>query len=123
MLKVNCAAINCSNGTYKLKKWKQETCYKHNNLDSRCKRENCIHCIPSFKLNCFPSILRNAELKNKWVRALKRQNKDKTEWKPSENHRVCSIHFVGSTYEANSVPTLNLGHEVKGKESKKALIR
>ena len=45
------------------------------------------------------NILRNAELRNKSIRALKRQNKDKTEWKPSESDRVCSIHFVGSAYE------------------------
>ena len=45
------------------------------------------------------NILRNAELRNKWIRALKRQNKDKTEWKPSESDRVCSIQFVGSAYE------------------------
>ena len=97
MLKVNCAVINCSNSTYKLKKWKQEICYERNDFDSSCKREDCIHCIPPFKLYCFPSILRNAELRNKWIRALKRQNKDKTEWKPSESDRVCSIHLVGST--------------------------
>ena len=44
MPKVNCAVINCSNSTYKLKKWKQEICYEHNDFDSSCKREHCIHC-------------------------------------------------------------------------------
>ena len=32
MPKVNGAVINCSSSTYKLKKWKQEICYEHNNL-------------------------------------------------------------------------------------------
>ena len=64
--------------------------------------------------------MRNAELRNKKItRALKRQNKDKTEWKPSVNERIYSIHFAGSAYEANSVATLNLGYEFKRKESKK----
>ena len=65
--------------------------------------------------------MRNAELRNKKItRALKRQNKDKTEWKPSVNERIYSIHFAGSAYEANSVATLNLGYEFKNKrESKK----
>ena len=64
--------------------------------------------------------MRNAELRNKWItRALKTQNKDKTEWKPSESDRINSIHFAGSAYEANSVATLNLGYEFKRKESKK----
>ena len=64
--------------------------------------------------------MRNAELKTKWItRALKRQNKDKSEWKPSENDRIYSIYFAGSAYEANSVATLNLGYEFKRKESNK----
>ena len=60
---------------------------------------------------------------NKWIRAFKRQNKDKTEWKPPERHRVCSIHFVGSAHEANSVPTLNLGYEVEERKASRTLIR
>ena len=97
MPKVNCAVINCSNSMYKLKKWKHEFCYEHNDFDSSNKREDCIHFIPPFKLYCFPSLMRNAELRKNWIRALKRRNKDKTEWKPSESDRVCSIHLVSST--------------------------
>ena len=41
----------------------------------------------------------------------------------SESERVCSIHFVGSAYEANSVPTLNLGYEVEEKKARRTLIR
>ena len=108
MPKVNCAVVNCSNSTYKLKKWRQEIFYEHNDFDSSCKRENSIH-IPPFKLYCFPSILRNVDLRYKWIRVLTRQNKDKTEWKQSASDRFYFIHFVGSGYEANSVPTLNLG--------------
>ena len=79
MLTMNCAVINYSNSTYKLKKWKQEICYEHNDFDSSCKQDDCIDCILPFKLYCFPSISRNAELRNKWIRALKRQIKDKKE--------------------------------------------
>ena len=81
-MKKNCAVINCSNSTYKLKKWKKEICYEHNDIDSSCKREDYIHCVPPFKLCCFPSILKNSELRNKWIRTLKRQIKTKM----SENH-------------------------------------
>ena len=49
---MNWAVINCSNITYKLKKWKQEIYYAHNDFDSSCKREDCIHCCVSpFKFN------------------------------------------------------------------------
>ena len=67
--------------------------------------------------------MRNAELRNKWIRALKRQNNDKTERKSSESDRVCSIHFVDSAYGANSVPPLNLGYEVEEKKTRRTLIR
>ena len=90
MPKVNCTVINCSNSTYKVKKWKQEIYFGHYDYDSSCKREDCIRCIPPFKLYYFPSILRNPELRNKWNRTLNRQNKDKIECKPSESDRVCS---------------------------------
>ena len=52
--------------------------------------------------------MRNTELRNKWIGASKRQNKNKTEWKPSET---------------NSVPTLNLGYGVEEKKARKTLIR
>ena len=58
---------------------------------------------PQVPILLFLSILRNAELKNKWIRGLNRQNKDKAEGKPSESDRVCSIHFDGSAYKANFV--------------------
>ena len=106
----------------KLTNWKQEICYEHNDFDSSYKQEGCIHCIPPFKLCCFPSILRNVELRNKGIRALQRQNKDKTEWKPFENDRVCSIYFLGSAYQANSVPILNLSYEIKEKKARRTLI-
>ena len=105
------------------KKWKKEICDEHNNFYSSFKREDCIHCIPPFKLYCFPSILRNAELRNKWFRALKRQYKGKTEWKPSVSASVYSIHFVGGAYEAYSIPTLNLRCEVEEKKARRTLIR
>ena len=41
-----------------------------------------------FKLYYFQNILRNPELRKKWIRASNRQNKDKTEWKPSESSSV-----------------------------------
>ena len=37
MPKVNCAVINCSNSTCKLKQQKQEICYEHNDFDISCK--------------------------------------------------------------------------------------
>ena len=52
-----------------------------------------------------------------------RQKKDKTQWKPSESDRVCSIHFIGQANEASSVPTLNLGYEVEEKKARRTLIR
>ena len=49
-------------------------------------------------------------------------HKDKTEWKPSDSDKICSIRFVGSAYEVNSALTLNLGYEVKNEKARRALI-
>ena len=93
-------------------------CYKPNDTESSCKREDCIHCIPPFKLYCFESISRNAELRNKWIIALHRQNWEGTIWKWQ-----ALLHTFGGAYEANFVPTLNLGYEVEEKKATRTLIR
>ena len=46
---MNCAVINCSSSTCKLKKLNQEICYEENDFDSSYKQEDFIHCIPPFK--------------------------------------------------------------------------
>ena len=61
----------------------------------------------------------DVDLRNKWIRALKRQNKNETELRPSEYEKICSIRFVGSAYEANSFQTLNLGYKVEEKKARK----
>ena len=66
--------------------------------------------------------MKNAELSDQWIIALKRQNKDKTEWKPSECDRL-TFTFVGSAYEANSVSTVNLEYEVQEKKARRTLVR
>ena len=93
----------------------------HNDFDSSCKREDYNHCIPPFKFYCFLSVFRDAEIRNKWIRALKRQNKAKTVWKSSESDIFSSI--AGSAYVANSVLTLNLEYEVEEKKPRRNLIR
>ena len=93
----------------------------NNDFDSSCKREDFNHCISPFKFYSFLSVFRDAEIRNKWIRALKRQNKAKTVWKSSESDIFSSI--AGSAYEANSVPTLNLGYEIEEKKPRRNLIR
>ena len=102
-----CAVINCSNSTYKLKKWKQEICSEYKDFNSSCKREEFIHCTLKLKLYCFPSILKNAELRNKWIRTLKRQNKDKTEWKIIKTDAKMRCHTgIASVILFNTIFTL-----------------
>ena len=60
---------------------KQEIHYEHNDFDSGCKWEDCIHFIPSLRDILLPKHIEEEELRNKWIRALEWQNKEKTEWK------------------------------------------
>lgn len=107
MPKVNCAVIGCSNSTYKLKKWRDQPCEKHNQPNKR----SC--CPPPFRLYCFPSKLKKSLERQKWVNLLKRENRNKTVWDPCESDRICSEHFVDKEPTlANPVPTINLGYEL-----------
>ena len=86
--------IGCSNSTYKLNKWKAESCEKHGVKKKKC------DCAAPFKLFCFPSTLRNS--------------KERSKWEPGNSDRVCSIHFVDDQPSAkNPYPTLNMGYEKK----------
>ena len=73
---------------------------------------NSKDCEKLFALYCFPSVLKNGEKRKLWIKALKRENKDKTARLPGYSNRVCSIHFIdGIPTAANPVPTLHLGYE------------
>ena len=59
-----------------------------------------------------------------WIKALKRENKDKTAWLHGYSDRVCSIHFIdGIPTAANPIPTLHLGYEKEVPKSRRVLFR
>ena len=104
----NCSVLTCSNSANKLKPWKSTRCPTHNVEQRYCQ------CGCPFKLFCFPSKLRNSESRERWVRAMKRINQDKTKWEPSDSARVCSHHFVdGVPTLANPDPSVNLGYDIQ----------
>ena len=118
MGKSNCAAVSCTNSTYKLNKWKKEICTTHHILHQDCT------CQPPFKLYFFPSQLRNSEPRERWIRAMKRVSKNNAKWVPTASDRVCSDHFVDDEPTiANPDPTSNLGYEVGCKKPRRALFR
>ena len=92
MGRVNCAVIGCSNSSYQVNKWKGKICNFHDGV----KRGMC-GCDPPYKLYCFPSELRNSQRRQAWMKLLRREGKNKTNWKPCDSDRVCSNHFVDST--------------------------
>ena len=71
-----------------------------------------------------PKCFKKWEEKELWIKALKRENKDKTAWLPGCSDRVCSIHFIdGIPTAANPVPTLHLGYEKEVPKSRRELFR
>ena len=118
MPSVNCAVVGCSNSQYQLRKWKKELCSEHNVTHDKCP------CERPFKLFCFPSILRNNEPRMLWIRAMKRENEDRTEWLPKDSDRVCSKHFVdGYPTPAHPLPTIELGYDSNIKKPRRKLTR
>ena len=72
----------------------------------------CLCLQPTYRLFKFPSILRNGEKREKWIGQLRRENRDKTTWKPCDNDRVCSDHFFdGEPTVSHPFPELKLSYE------------
>ena len=64
------------------------------------------------------------EKRKRWIKLLKRENRDKTEWKPAGSDRVCSEHFVDKIpTEANPDPTICLGYNLPKTSSRRTLFR
>ena len=60
----------------------------------------------------FPSVKRNYEQRKLWIKALRRENVDKSQWEPKKSDRICSIHFADEIpTPSNPLPTLYLGYE------------
>ena len=123
---MNCSVIGCSNTTYKINKWKKETCTEHNlEAEGNCKKKgDCLECKPRFHLHTFPGCIKCKQLREAWVRSVRREQFDKKgSWQPAPSGGVCSIHFVdGLTTDENSIPNLFLGYESKKKKIKKNIV-
>jgi len=100
-----CAVKDCTNGAYKLKKWFKE----HGKGDP----------VP-FKLYPFPTIKKNPEKRNIWIRNINRQEGSKQKCQdPGKDARVWSIHFVdGEPTDANPHPTENLGYDFESRRKR-----
>ena len=118
MPSVICSVINCSNGTYHLKKWKKEECEIHEKP-----HKDCV-CEPPFHLFCFPSEKKNGGKRKDWVAKIKRATTDGKQWVPTLYDRVCSAHFVdGRPTDENPSPTFNLGYTQIEKKCRRVLTR
>ena len=99
-----CAFTHCTNNTYSLKQWKKTVCPEH-----LIKQAECA-CQPPFVLYPFPTEGQCPETRKKWIKTVNRKDaKTKKNWQPSEDSRVCSVHFPeGKPTEAFPSPSINL---------------
>ena len=86
----HCVVKDCSNGSYRLNKWKKEICLEHN-----CRYDECT-CPPPFKLYPFPTVKKNIEKRKLWIKLINRlQTGSKSKlFEPTKDSTVCSNHFV-----------------------------
>ena len=119
MVNGNCAVVGCTNSTYKLKKWKTRVCEIHTDRN----HADCP-CQPPFRLHTFPSELRFAVIRDKWILAINRETKKKKPWKPGKSDVICSVHFVdGMPTAMNPAPTLELGYYQPVLKPRRKLVR
>ena len=62
----HCVVVGCTNGSYKLRKWREELCPVHNI------NYGIAHCVcePPFKLFTFPTVLKDNDGRKRWIRAV-----------------------------------------------------
>lgn len=100
-----CAVVGWYISTKKLKHWKESNCEIHAVLIKSCV---CIY-NPAYRLYNrlylieFPSNFRNGEKRGNWIGQLRRGNKDRTTWKPSNNDTVCSDYFADGELTATQL--------------------
>ena len=72
MPKVNCGVIGCSNTTYKINKWKKETCTKQKlEAEGNCKKKgDCLECKPPFHIHTFPGPIKCKQLTDTWIKVV-----------------------------------------------------
>ena len=99
-----CAFTHCTNSTYSLKQWKKTVCPEH------LIKQSEYACPPPFVLYPFPTEEQCPETRKEWIKAVNRKDaKTKKNWQPSEDSRVCSVHFPeGKPTEAFPSPSINL---------------
>ncbi|KAK3105808.1 hypothetical protein FSP39_006157 [Pinctada imbricata] len=101
-----CAFNSCTNNSTKIIMWKKQFCEVHNityGLGS------CI-CEPPFYIYPFPTERKDNYSRQKWASIVNRKNGSEN-WKPKEDSRVCSEHFMeGRPTAANPYQTLKLGY-------------
>ena len=119
MVKGNCAVVGCTNGNYRLRKWKKDTCGRHASQS----HQECP-CVKPFWLHKFPSVLKNLEKRKEWIHLMLRTTKGKSAWTPGESEMVYSEHFVdGMPTDEHPNPSLRLGYEPPSKKARRALLR
>ena len=110
----HCVVFGCSNGSYRLSKWKSSSCEKHIGI----LHQSC-GCEPPFQLFPFPTALKENEKRQKWILMVNREGKTKhSKFEPTLNSRVCSDHFKGGKPTPKQpIPTEKLGYDSKRRES------
>ena len=72
--------------------------------------------VPKVSFFAFPK--KDIQKRLLWIAVLNRKNRDGTEWKPNDSHRVCSLHFVKgkpspTQFDIDYTPTLHVGLDEK----------
>ena len=96
MPNVICAVVGCSNSTYRLKKWKKETCLEHHGF------HECCGCPRPFHMFCFPSELQNNDQRQLWIQAMKKDNVKGNPWKTGDKQNSdVDFHSVDYDFHEN----------------------
>ena len=97
----SCCVIGCFNSGPKLKRWSEEDCLIHKRIHA------CCPCSPPYKLIPFPTLAKDPEKRDAWIRCVNRIMECGGKWSPTTNSRICSEHFE----DGHDYPVENMGHK------------
>ena len=94
MPKVNCSVIGCSNSIYKINEWKKQTCTEHNlEAEGNCKKKgDCLVCKPPFYLHTFPGPIKCKQLREAWIKVVRRESFNKKGYLATSFKRLSLFH-------------------------------
>ena len=111
----------------KLRNEKKKICSEQNlEAEGNCKKKgDCLVCKPPFYLHTFPGPIKCKQLREAWIKVVRRESFDKKGYLATSFKQSSLFHLYvdGLGTDENPIPTFFLDYENKEKKSRRTLFQ